>query len=578
LDGFDKARFCVIIKHLSVMNFRGIRNLDWRLPGPMVCLIGPGDSTKSTILDAIECALSPRWDVPFADTDFYMSKTDQPIEITVTVGQLPQKLMDDKKFGLQLRGWSEQDGLHDEPQENDDPVISLRLQVDSSLEPVWTVVNDRNPAGIRITNQDRESLGMVRLGSYVDRHLSWGRGSALARLTGPLEEVSAILAEAGRSARQSIEQAKLPKLTEASAKATEAAKSIGVKPKQGYRPALDAQSSVGTTSALSLHDGDVPMRMAGLGSRRLLTLALQRSGISDGALILLDEAEHGLEPHRLRHLVRKLRPSDEEQGKEPRGQAIVTTHSPITIVELKANELCVVRSKDGTTTVQNVSADLQATIRATPEALLGQKVIVCEGKTEFGLSRALDQAWESEAAGMSLAYWGVVPVDGGGSNAPKNAMELRGLGYETVLLGDSDVPINPNEGELNAVGIQAILWADNKAIEERLSTDLPLSALQEVLDRAVELHGRQSVFDTLAAELGLKDVAKDGIEAWLNAGLSEEKVRTGIGSTAKGSKWFKRVDYGEQLGQIVAKYLSQLAETDTGKKITDLKTWVYADA
>ncbi len=48
------------IRHERIENFSGIRNLNWFLGGRIVCLIGPNDSTKTTILDAIELALSAR--------------------------------------------------------------------------------------------------------------------------------------------------------------------------------------------------------------------------------------------------------------------------------------------------------------------------------------------------------------------------------------------------------------------------------------------------------------------------------------------------------------------------------------
>ena len=41
--------------------------------------------------------------------------------------------------------------------------------------------------------------------------------------------------------------------------------------------------------ALSLHDGTVPTWQAGLGSRRLLALSLQRSAVREGAVLLVDE-------------------------------------------------------------------------------------------------------------------------------------------------------------------------------------------------------------------------------------------------------------------------------------------------
>jgi len=203
------------IYHISIKNFRGIKELEWAVNGSMICFVGAGDSTKSTILDAIEYALSPRWSISFTDTDFYLGQVDASIEIVVTVGQLPDHIMDIGKFGNHLRGWCTEDGLHDEPEDEDKIVISVALRVDDSLEPSWHVVTERNPDGIRISSRDRELLGMARLGPYLDRHLSWGRGSALSRLTGDIESVPAILADAGRKARESVMGAALGTLEDA---------------------------------------------------------------------------------------------------------------------------------------------------------------------------------------------------------------------------------------------------------------------------------------------------------------------------------------------------------------------------
>lgn len=45
------------------------------------------------------------------------------------------------------------------------------------------------------------------------------------------------------------------------------------------------------------------MRAAGLGSRRLAALAIQRASFPEGGIVLVDEVETELEPHRLRHLI-----------------------------------------------------------------------------------------------------------------------------------------------------------------------------------------------------------------------------------------------------------------------------------
>ena len=85
---------------------RGIKSLNWILTSRFICLVGPGDSTKSTILDAIEYVLSPRWNLVFEDSDFHNSDCSNEISITATVGELPEVLLTESKFGLQLRGWN----------------------------------------------------------------------------------------------------------------------------------------------------------------------------------------------------------------------------------------------------------------------------------------------------------------------------------------------------------------------------------------------------------------------------------------------------------------------------------------
>ncbi len=76
------------LRRVEIERFRGIKKLHWNVVGDFVCLLGPGDSTKTTILDAIELTLSPRWNVSFNDADFYDANTEHPLSITITVCEL----------------------------------------------------------------------------------------------------------------------------------------------------------------------------------------------------------------------------------------------------------------------------------------------------------------------------------------------------------------------------------------------------------------------------------------------------------------------------------------------------------
>jgi AAA15 family ATPase/GTPase len=231
----------MLIRNVQIKNFRGIQKMDWTINSSIACLIGPGDSTKSTILDAIEFTLSPRWNLTFEDCDFYLGDTNNPIEIIVTIGQLPEDFFNQEKFGLLQRGWSTTGGIHDEPQENDEPVLSIRLRIDKSLEPEWIVINDRDVDGRAISSKDRERLGMNRLGAFIDKHLHWGQGSALSAITTEKKEAaSSVIVDAHRQARDAAKIDGIPEFKNAVEKTEKTAKELGVKLKNSLRPALDS--------------------------------------------------------------------------------------------------------------------------------------------------------------------------------------------------------------------------------------------------------------------------------------------------------------------------------------------------
>lgn len=572
------------LRHLRVRNFRGISELDWVVGSNFLCLIGPGDATKSTILDAVELALSPRWTVPFDDADFYGGKAGSPIEITVTVGQVPESLLNLSKFGEEVRGWSSAGELHDEPKDGDEPVLSIRLKVETSLEPSWDVVNDRHPDGRRISSRDREALGCARLGLYLDRHLSWSRGSVLSRLTADPDNISSILAEAGRAARAALDAPsadQLSKLREAAARAQELGQRAGVAPTAAYRPHLDVEAVSVGVGGLSLHDGDVPVRRAGTGTRRLLAVALQREVTKDGGLTLLDEVEHGLEPHRVRRLLRLLRGPTGDDG--DRAHVLMTTHSPTVLAELAAADLRVVRYDGGRTSVVGVPKQLGPIVKKTSDALLAKKIIVCEGPTELGLCRALDAAWA--AAGPSFALLGIALANGGGSEASVIAQGLRQLGYGVLLLCDGDRDLNPTAEDLVRSGVTVVQWADGVALEERLAADLPWAGVSQMIQLAMDEWGsEEGVRDAVAERAGAAPASLAGAPAgWMNV-ATEAQLRTAVGLAAKRHKivkdragWFKRVDLAEKLGDIVLSHWGALATRDLRIKLEALRTWAGLD-
>lgn len=561
----------LIIRRLEIERFRGIRSLTWEPQGRFVCLLGPGDSTKSTILDAIELALSPKWNIQFDDSDFYDAETNEPIKITVTIGALPDDIISDAKYGLEARGWGPDGQIHDEPSDDDELVLSVRLRVEPTLEQSWTVVNDRNPDGKAIGAKDRERIGCTRVGSYVDRHLSWGKGTILTKLTDDPDNVGGILAQAARAARSAFDPSSLPRLGDAATKAQQAGERLGVAARSGYIPHLDVQATSIGVGGLALHDGAIPVRVAGLGSTRLLAMALQLQAAKAGCLTLIDEVETALEPHRLRRLLRALR--------EGAGPVMLTTHCRLVLEELAAETLHVVRNVGGQVIVQAVPADLQPVVRKCSEAFLAKKVLVCEGMTELGLCRALDDWWSK--AGDSFGLLGVGLANGGGSDAPNHVVAMRRLGYPTALLGDSDRPIQPTQEEMEREGATVLLWADGLALEDRLTRDLPWSGVAAMVDLAIEEWCGESVRGAVASRLNLLPTDLDGLPETWNQVVDEARLRDAISDAAKTARnrngWFKRVELAEQLGSIVVSHWSAIEGTDLRSKIESLRMWVLAD-
>ena len=104
------------IRHIEVKNFRCIREFSW-LPSPGInCLTGPGDSGKSSILDAIDLCLGARRNVQFADADFHLLQVDSPVSISITIGELDDALKSMEAYGLFVRGFNAAAGvIEDEP-------------------------------------------------------------------------------------------------------------------------------------------------------------------------------------------------------------------------------------------------------------------------------------------------------------------------------------------------------------------------------------------------------------------------------------------------------------------------------
>ncbi|MCZ8546604.1 AAA family ATPase [Mesorhizobium qingshengii] len=165
-----------LIRAIDISNFRSIKKLTWLPSSGINCLIGPGDSGKSSILDAIDLCLGARRSATFTDSDFHGLDVTQPIQIAVTLGELDEPLKSIDNYGDFLVGFDAPTcTVESEPGTGLEPALTVQLTVQADLEPEWTLVSPRAQAMGRFRNlawADRVRIAPARLGATGDSHLS----------------------------------------------------------------------------------------------------------------------------------------------------------------------------------------------------------------------------------------------------------------------------------------------------------------------------------------------------------------------------------------------------------------------
>jgi putative ATP-dependent endonuclease of OLD family len=571
------------IRRLEIRNFRSIQILEWVPSAGINCLVGPGDSGKSSILDAIDLCLGARRNASFSDTDFYRLDVSHPVAIIVTLGALSDALLNLDAHGHFLRGYDNTTGhIEDEPRAGIETVLTVRLIVTSDLEPAWSLYSERaEQQGLErgLSWKERLALAPARIGSFANTNLSWTRGSVLNRLTDERANLGAELARAAREARATFGNQAGNQLAETLRVVTETAINLGVPVGASAQALLDAHSVSIGDGAIALHNEQgVPLRSLGSGSARLLIAGLQRMAAETATIALVDEVEYGLEPHRLARLLDSLGAKDHARPL----QVFMTSHSPVAIRELSGNQVFVVRARAGQHDVREVGVadDIQSTLRAEPEAFFAKSVIVCEGASEVGLARGLDQYWVSQGETSFFALGGAY-VDVGGSDPDRyfvRGTALIRLGYRVLVFVDADRPPTPAIiAVFHAAGGQTLTWRTGRALEDELFRSLSDDAIDALMAKACEVVGRDLVDSHIASTSnGRRTLA--AIEAESLAGrISEEsKELLGAASRTRRSGWFKSMSTYQDVARDIVGPTLATAEAAFHAVVEQLRDWTHA--
>ncbi len=565
------------IRRLIIEHFRGIKSLDWKLPVDqrLITLIGPGDTGKSTILEAVHYLLGDRWAIPFDDTDFFGVDVTQPIVIKAVLTDLTDDLVKDSAFGLWLSGLDANGELQQDPDDGVESCLIVRLTAAETLDPQWTVERvdgDSQP----MSQSQRRAFSTFKVDDRTDAQLRWTRTSALGRMSAKDGCEREALAAASRAARDALADHDNAGLMSVAQQVQERANKIGGGRFAAIRPGLDtSRSSMGAN--LALYEDVVPLTSYGLGSRRLASLAVQQLAAGNRSVAVIDEMESGLEPHRAVRLLKYLDSDDYSQ-------VIVTTHSPVIVEQAPLDSLAVVQNRAGEVTITSLaesSEPIQRVRRGRPSALLARRVIAAEGKTEHGLVLALLDSWDVErsAAGLTThAGEGVAVQDCvGGSEVPLRAAAMVAMGYEVVTLMDNDDrTVDPHVAVAEAAGVTVVRWDDGMNTELQVCAELDAGGLSKLLELGVEL---RSTADTVVADIRRADLEHPvtGLQVadWAAGGISLDAARSRIAKAMIDGKWFKDVDHGRRLGEWLLQHRQTLALDKVFAKLDQLKESIY---
>ncbi len=567
------------LRHLKISHFRGIDSFEQSFSNGITCIIGRGDSCKSTILDAIAYTFAQSWSLRLNDSDFYNCDPSSPIIIEGTVSDIPDDLI--VKYHNHLRGITSDGRLIDDMESDDaieaQEVLTVRLSVSKDLEPSWDVVSYNGTEPSTIKSTDRGKLNIFSVSDYSDRHFSLNKGNPLYSLyrqlnNEPHPENENLVLNVVRDAKNAFDDNLGHRFESVIEKIKSVAGELGITLNE-MKAMLDHKDIAISENKVSIHEDGIPFRLKGKGSKRLLSLAIQLALTQPSGIILIDEIEQGLEPDRVQHLVNVLSKYEDKQ-------IIITTHSSNVIVEIPCTSLFIMRK--GSYNLQHVEGEMQGCIRKNPEAFFARKIIVCEGATEIGFCRSINEYRISHNK-TSASCMGIRFADGAGNEMINYVLGFKDLSYPTALFCDSDcVNINNRKQEFRDLEINVIDSEDNCSIEQQVFKDVPWNVVKALIKIAIEKvidddgktyeEAEKKIFDATNAQL---DCRMAQMTNWYQN--ESDDLRTALGLAAKNKNWYKKQTYGERMGRCILTSYSDLAESCRLKFIIDsISNWIDA--
>ena len=123
-------------------------------------------------------------------------------------------------------------------------------------------------------------------------------------------------------------------------------------------------------------------------------------------------------------------------------------------------------------------------------------------------------------------------------------------------------------------------WDNPNAIEQQLFLDLPESLIQQLIDITVDEKGATAMAGTLYSEGISFDICEDGTKLILNdfsqvTRLTLGKLAKQKGKNGRIGEWYKRIDLGREIGQIIFEHWSEIDQsTKLFQTVSSMIEWV----
>jgi hypothetical protein len=164
-------------------------------------------------------------------------------------------------------------------------------------------------------------------------------------------------------------------------------------------------------------------------------------------------------------------------------------------------------------------------------------------------------------------------IDGTGNTIVQRVEEIHGVGLDTALFCDSDLDVINNQKQSWRYNGIAIFDCDNElCLEQQVFKDMPWKGVQELLNYAQG----QNTDSFMSA---FPDRRNTKVSEWEDSDQLRAKIleifKPKKSTESCGKGWFKAIQHGEYIGEIIFKHYEKL-NRDSGlkKAISGINDWV----